>query len=93
MGIYFNLCKAVDNVIENNGKIIINIESCASNTNLCVGLSDYTIRDNCIKLYGKENNFELEIDLDHCHIEYDEIEDTFYFDCGNGNDIYLQPVL
>ena len=94
MGSYNNdICETIESIMNENGKIIINTETDGFNINMCTKLEDYSYRDNCFKLYGSDCSLEIEIDLDECQTDYDEIEDEFYFICKNGTTIVLQPML
>lgn len=88
----YDICNSVEELIKNN-KVIININVDGFNVNTYSRIGGYTFRDNCLKLYCNDDNLEIEIDFNECEVEYDEIEDAFYFICNNGSVIVLQPVL
>ena len=88
----YDICNSVEELIKNN-KVIININVDGFNVNTYSRIDDYTFRDNCLKLYCNDDNLEIEIDFNECEVEYDEIEDAFYFIYNNGSVIVLQPVL
>lgn len=90
----YDIYNSVEELINNeNGKVIINIDVDGFNVNAYSRIGDYTFRDNCLKLYGDGDDLEIEIDFNKCEIEYDEIEDAFYFIYSNGSSIVLQPLL
>lgn len=93
MGIDSNMYCSISNIMRSDSKIIINIESIGFDLNVCTKVAGYTLRDDCLKIYGSKNNLEIEIDFDECNVEYNEIEDAFYFICNNGSTIILQPLL